>query len=106
MTFRATCPLGVLGSSASTALTVRIVSETGWNSVIVVQLVGTLGGLWFMIDFGGLFKFLRQLTIYWQNGNRQKDRSCLFENCQVLSTLVHQGGDFGKKDNDEDGQMI
>ena len=35
--------MGVLGSSASTALTVRIVSEAGWNSVIVVQLLGTLG---------------------------------------------------------------
>ena len=40
-TAQTTCPLGVIGSSASTALTVRIVSEDGWNSVIVVQLSGT-----------------------------------------------------------------
>ena len=42
-TAQTTCPLGVIGSSASTALTVRIVSEDGWNSVIVVQLSGTWG---------------------------------------------------------------
>ena len=48
---KSTCPLGVIGSSASTALTVRIVSEAGWNSVIVVQPVGTLRKL--MIELGG-----------------------------------------------------